>query len=86
MNHLEFIKKVVRVRQYLIRSGKNHKDQMRQFLLLGKVDKFLCVNPTPAGAAKWLKANASIIDELIPGDTCSSGKTLRNQLNTLINE
>lgn len=82
---VEFIRKAVRARLYLLNSKKGQRNTLQGFALVAKAEKFLILRPSDAQAQAWVIRNEQIMRQLIPGGGASAEYFNRN-LNLIIHD
>ena len=80
-----FLKKVVRVRSYLISSGKSIKTDEKTLRALRKTKMWLDAFPkiTEDQARRYIKRNIDQVNLILPGKGSTQSEAFQNQLNEI---
>lgn len=78
----DYILKVVKIRQRLVKCGASHKGEVAMVKLQNFIDLYKYFDDKILG--KWLAANYSLVLEVLPGKRSASHSALLDQLNNLI--
>lgn len=83
----QFLKKVVKVRSHLIKSGDNQKPKARMLAKLAPLKRWCEAYPNApeGGALRIIKKYQADIIELLPGKNCKSAEKLHQEFYQLLN-
>ena len=83
----EYLKKLVRIRKYLIESGKGMKNDLGTRRAMMKIANWLEHYPkaTDQQVKKYIDRNIHLVEEIIPGKGSANHDSLRTQLNNILN-
>lgn len=67
MEARELLTKLVKSRKYLLQTGKSKRNVMLCWQHVARVEKFLAIQPTEAGARKYVADHEMMLREMAPG-------------------
>jgi hypothetical protein len=85
---IKLLKKIVRSRRYLIKTGKSLVPEYEVAPSLNKVSTWVEFYPyaNDNGVRKFIKSNMQHIERIIPGSGSASGLSLLKQINQFCNQ
>lgn len=81
----QYLKKLLRIRTYLIENKVGYKNDLGTHDAMKKIANWLehYPNATDQQVRKYIDRNIHLVEEILPGKGCKNSESLRNQLNHL---